>query len=919
MMNNKSKFVATLIAAILIFSIAASTFLIPTANAHTPSWNVPTFAYVQVVPNPIGVGQTATVYMWLSNTFDNTNLYNNYRFHNFNMTITGPDGSIVASQIFAIVWDPTSNQPYAFTPTVAGTYTVYFSFPGQPITTSDDLATSAYINDTYAASSAKCTFTVQQTAVGGYPQTPLPTTYWTRPIYGENTNWYTISSNWLGSGSAGYGTGASGCTFVPGNAVGPVTSHVMWTYPLDFGGLVGGETLSDPGTTYFEGSAYNTRFENPIIVDGYLYYQEPVTFTGYSSGATVCQDLRTGQIIWTTTQIPALSFAYVYRLYDPNQHGGFPPVLFTSGFARAFDAYTGDPLFNVTGVPSGTAMQGPSGEQLKLSVTNLGTSSSPNLYLTEWNSTKIWDFTYNPWTGAVDNSPTIYNDSTTSGAALTTAQSQYATVTEPVLGAVAGTNPNAPATYNYVVYGNVVNKTSSLYSYDWNYSLTWLNSVTPVPTIVAAWSGNMAILVSGTTPSATSWTPYTYYGINLNATVGPIGEKLWSNTLTAPAGNITVSYSGPSSSTTTYGYFVQFYKETMQFVGFSMSTGKQLWGPTGDQSQQQLMYYNSGYNSGGNEAGTVEAYGNIYYCGFGGIMSCYSQATGNLLWTYGNGGSGNSTNSGFERPGNYPTSIFAVGNGVIYTTTTEHTVSSPIYKGALQRAINATTGKEIWTLSDVTSESGPPMIGAIADGYSVTLNGYDNQIYSVGQGPSATTVSATHTGLSFGQTVVISGTVMDISAGTKQTEQAADFPYGVPCASDASMSQWMSYVYQQQPMPTNFTGVPVNLYVLDSNHNYRPIGTTTTDQSGFYTLTWAPDVPGNYTVYANFAGTNGYWPSSAETSFNVMTVQPTATPTASPIGNFASNTTLEYGIVALAIVIVIIGAVIALLVTKKHP
>ena len=77
-------------------------------------------------------------------------------------------------------------------------------------------------------------------------------------------------------------------------------------------------------------------------------------------------------------------------------------------------------------------MQGPSGEQLKLSVTNLGTSSNPNLYLTEWNSTKIWDFTYNPWTGAVDNSPTIYNDSTTSGAALTTAQSQYASVTEPV-------------------------------------------------------------------------------------------------------------------------------------------------------------------------------------------------------------------------------------------------------------------------------------------------------------------------------------------------------------------------------------------------------------------------------------------------------------------------------------------------------
>src|SRR5208337_3662637 len=97
------------------------------------------------------------------------------------------------------------------TPTVAGTYIANFTFPGQAINTSDDLATSAYINDTYAASSATCIFTVQQTPITSSPHTPLPTSYWTRPIYGENTNWYTISSNWLGTGSAGYGVGANGC------------------------------------------------------------------------------------------------------------------------------------------------------------------------------------------------------------------------------------------------------------------------------------------------------------------------------------------------------------------------------------------------------------------------------------------------------------------------------------------------------------------------------------------------------------------------------------------------------------------------------------------------------------------------------------------------------------------------------------
>jgi hypothetical protein len=398
---------------------------------------------------------------------------------------------------------------------------------------------------------------------------------------------------------------------------------------------------------------------------------------------------------------------------------------------------------------------------------------------------------------------------------------------------------------------------------------------------------------------------------------------LWSNTLQPPAGNVTVSYSGPASGDPTNGVFCEFHKETMQFVGYSLSTGKQIWGPVGNQSQDQLMYYNSGYNSGGNENGAAYAYGNIYYDGFGGIMSCYNQQTGNLLWTYGNGGSGNTTNSGFETPGPYPMSIMAIGDGVVYTTTTEHTVEDPIYKGATQQAINATDGTLIWSLNEVTSEAGSPFgpleTGAIADGYSVSLNGYDNQIYSVGRGPSATTVSAPDIGTSLGTPIVIRGTVMDISAGTQQTEQAADFPNGVPCASDASMSQWMSYVYEQQPMPTNFTGVPVQIYVLDSNGNYRSIGTATTNANGMYTLTWTPDIVGNYTVYAQFAGTKGYWPSSDSTSFTAMQA-PTVTPssTTAPVNEQPTQMyVLGIGIAIIAVIIVVGAATILLL--RKRP
>jgi hypothetical protein len=920
-MKSKTKTSAISIALILIISIGASTIILPTTSAHAPVWQVPTFAYIQAVPNPIGVGQTSTVYMWLANTYADASKINDYRFHNYKLTITAPDGT-VTSQTFANIMDSTSNQFYSFTPTQVGTYSFTFNYPGQAVNDYSHLSTSAYLNDTYLPSSASTTLTVQQTAIPNVDLLPLPTEYWTRPIYGENIYWYSVSSNWLGTGSAGYGTGAAGCNVPPGNAIGPETSHVMWTYPLDFGGIVGG-TIPPAGSTNFEGSAYNGRFTNTIILNGYIYYTKPVSFGGLTSGATVCQDLRTGKIIWSSPVIPAISFGYIYDVDNPNQHGTYPPILFTSNFAQAYDAYTGNPLFNVTGVPTGTQLAGSAGEQLRLILTNLGTATSPIMYLSQWNSSRLWENIANPWTGAVVNSPALYNYSTTAGASITAAQAMYASVTQPAIGAVAGNDPSKPATYNYVIYGNVVNFGSTLCTYDYNVSLDWLSSVTPAPTIVAAWAGDMMIARSGTMPSNTIQTSYTYYGINLNASKGAVGAKLWSNTLQPPAGNITVSYSGPANSDPTNGVFVEFYKETMQFVGYSMSTGQKLWGPIGDQSQNQLMYYNSGYNSGGNENGAAYAYGRIYYDGFGGVMSCYDQQTGSLLWTYGNGGEGNCTNSGFEVPGPYPMTIYAIGNGIVYTTTTEHTVQIPLYRNAQQQAINATTGQLIWTLNDVTSEAGGPGAaldtGYIADGFSVTLNGYDNQIYCVGRGPSTTTVSAPNLAATSGQRVVIRGTVIDVSSGTSQDEQTARFHNGVPVSSDASMTDWMGYIYQQKPLPTNFIGVEVTINVHDANGNDRTVGTAITDATGTYSLSWLPDIPGDYKVTATFAGNTGYWPSNAETSFTVDPAAATPTPAATTQTTSMADqyfVPLSLGII---LAVFIIGAMLALLLLKKRP
>ena len=154
------------------------------------------------------------------------------------------------------------------------------------------------------ATTTSTTLTVQSTPIAALPQTPLPTAFWTRPIYGENTAWYTLGSNWLGFGSPGYiaigagpNLGGNGEEFGPTTNVGPLTSHVMWTMPIAPGGVVGQTATTIPANTYADGSAYDQKFTNPIIVDGLLIFTEPISQTEPSSGPTVCVNLETGKLI----------------------------------------------------------------------------------------------------------------------------------------------------------------------------------------------------------------------------------------------------------------------------------------------------------------------------------------------------------------------------------------------------------------------------------------------------------------------------------------------------------------------------------------------------------------------------------------------------------------------------------------------
>jgi hypothetical protein len=304
--------------------------------------------------------------------------------------------------------------------------------------------------------------------------------------------------------------------------------------------------------------------------------------------------------------------------------------------------------------------------------------------------------------------------------------------------------------------------------------------------------------------------------------------------------------------------------------------------------------------------------GVVYWEGLGGDLWCLDYTTGKQVWYT------NTTeligDPGIETPYDiWPLWVFSsscVSNDIAYFAI-GHEYDPPLFHGAQLLAVNATTGKLVWSTLDFSVTS-----TEISYGILLSLNAYDNQVYAFGKGPSAMTVTAPSVGVSTATPITISGTVTDVSAGTQQSAVAKNFPNGLPCISDASQSKWMEYVYQQQQIPTDAAGVPITISVVDSNGNYRSIGTTTSNIYGTYSLTWTPDIPGDYTVIASFAGSNSYYPSSAATAFHAT--EPAATASPNPAqAQPPTETYFAISTIAIIIAIAIVGAVLAMMMRRR--
>ncbi len=263
-----------------------------------------------------------------------------------------------------------------------------------------------------------------------------------------------------------------------------------------------------------------------------------------------------------------------------------------------------------------------------------------------------------------------------------------------------------------------------------------------------------------------------------------------------------------------------------------------------------------------------------------------------------------------------PASVSAFSSNNVFTSSAEHSPGPNLEAAEYLQDFDAVTGQQIW---NITFFKGGTL--ALASGYLVSLNEFDNQIYAFGKGPTQTTLQTPLSGVINGQSLLIQGTVMDISPGTTQSQIALRFPSGVPAVSDSSQTGWMEYVYYQNPKPTNAVGVDVSVMVFDPNGNMIDAGTTHSDANGNYALEITPAItaagPGMYTVVSSFEGSGAYYPSQAESSFVVNAEASTPTPTTAPPTLNASDLLMYLAISVVAIIIAI--AIATVLILIKHP
>jgi hypothetical protein len=842
----------------------------PLPAGVTPAYTFATFAYMSVTPNPVGVNQTVLVNVWTT-----PGLPNYFYRQGYTVTIQKPDGTTdVIGPFHSYLADCTAWFQYKVNQ--VGTWKFKFEHAGTYIPAGSYYARPGIYPPPYDNLTLGASIYYGPSSTDWQELTVQNQMVYSWPPAPFPTDYWTRPANSMNRewypilGNFPW----TGVYYYPDGTAAYATSEYHYTAYVqapNTAHIVWRRQGSDSGL--IGGQQYQqslaTGGGNPtIIYNGRCYQTVTKEVDGKPTSVWECYNLRTGQVYWDLTGITAPPTNIIYEL------------------------------------PASSPL---------LSIAPTEASTRPKVYLVAVAGERFYK--YDPWTGAV-----VLNVSIPAGMP---DMSSFAAFTS---GSVvynnfwclsAQTLPDGTfRLINWSMAGSSTDFSTRIGSnITWNKYMIITDDLTPT---VGAIDFNAGISAD------TYWSiaaPRGYlaywdrgaasYSIGYNVTAVDLktGNVLFhiaanDTSLNMQANNVMVSAHGKVAAGI----------DGRRWAAWDLRTGKLAWTseltayPWGSWWPYYTASYDFNETKGAIIAGTYEG---IY---------AIDWDNGKILWHY------TDPNAvPFEQPyGATPFfSSMQIADGKIYAYNTEHTPTEPISRDWKLHCINATTGELIWKIS------GSMVPGAVADGYLTASNVFDGYTYVFGKGKSQTTVTAPQTAVPVGTSVVIQGTVMDMSPGdqgsTLNPTAPLDSPTAlgtVPCVSAASMETQMEYLYMQQPIDgiwhnETITGVPVILTAIGSDNTVYDLGTVTTNgYYGTFSMAWTPPKADTYTITATFAGDDSYGSSTAATAVSVSPA-PSATPTPTPPAAQPATDYTPY-IIGMGIAIIIAVAIVGLLLYRKR-
>jgi hypothetical protein len=613
----------------------------PLPAGANPDYTTETHAFLSFRPNPVGVNQVILVNLWVTPA-----IHVSRYFKDFQVTITMPNGEI--EKVIMDSYRADGTAWFEWIVDQVGEWKIKFDFPGAYYPAGNyttqpgafggagnvTFPTSAWYKP---SSSPERTLIVQEEIVPSWPESKLPTDYWTRPVHVENREWWTISGNWPATGYVG-GDSQWDSLYPDTNTrwsarhkftpwvQGPESAHIVWKRQGSIAGLIGGQAgqyglTANPGTPniVYAGRVYETITKvTKTLING-TYYDSPASVWR-------CYDLRTGEIYWEQTGITN------------------PPTLIE---------YTAPSQSEVPGAEAA------------------GTWSVNLMFLSTSRIIK-----YNPWTGAVTANVSLSITPSLSSVLFyrqPSARNEFPLVLSiQDMGVAAGADRYR--LINWTTSGTSTNFATRIHS-----NTTYQRS--SLPTLIDFESG-YAATVSGVSQAGV------FMGMNLTGIDLWTGRTLWSKNISEPvySGSCDIVDHGTLAVLSDRGYY----------VGTDLATGAQKW--VSDTMHYPWTASGFGGYSAMSAYGMFfrESYDGIYAFNWttGKIMWHYeapavsqyetpytghNDTTVYPFYSFGVGG--------------------IIADGKFYTWTYEHTESWPVTRGWGIHAIDVFTGKGVWNLT----------------------------------------------------------------------------------------------------------------------------------------------------------------------------------------------------------------------------